>query len=90
MSTACSLPSAVILVLSHCTLQCLDSSKIFSFIFLLARYELSRYECFEHDFIIKKVGVDGTLSLGLKVDQHFEKLNVIYCWYLEEFINVLI
>ena len=79
MPTACFLQLVVILVLSRCTLQCLDSSKIFSFIFILARYELSRYECFEHDFIIKKVGVDGTLSLELKVDQHFEKLKVIYC-----------
>ena len=82
MPTACFLQLVVILVLSRCTLQCLDSSKIFSFIFIFARYELSRYECFEHDFIIKKVGVDGTLSLGVKVDQHFEKLKVIYCWYL--------
>ena len=77
MSTACSLPSVVILVLSRCTLQCLDSSKTFSFTFLLARYELSRDEVFDHDFLIKKVGVDGTLSLEVKVDQHFDKLKVI-------------
>ena len=90
MPTACFLQLVVILVLSHCTLQCLDSSKIFSFIFLLARYELSRDEGFEHDFLIKKVGVDGTLSLEMKVDQHFDKLKVKYCGYLEEFIHVLI
>ena len=90
MSTACFLPLEVILVLSPCTLQCLASSKICSFIFLLARYEMSTDEGFEHDFLIKKVGVDGTLSLELKVDQHFEKLKVIYCWYLEEFTHVLI
>ena len=88
MSTACSLPSVVILVQSPCTLQCLASSKIFSFIFLLARYELCRYKGFYHDFLIKKVGVDGSLSLEVRVDQHFDKLKVIYYWYLEDFIHV--
>ena len=90
MSTACSLPSVVILVQSPCTLQCLASSKIFSFIFLLARYEFNRDTGFEHDFLIKKVGVDGSLSLELKVDLHFDKLKVIFCWYFEEFIHALI
>ena len=90
MSTACFLPLVVILVLSPCTLRCLDSLKIFSFTFLLARYELSRDLGFKINFLIKKVGVDGSLSLELKVDQHFEKLKVIYCWYFEEFIHALI
>ena len=83
MSTACSLPSEVILVQSRCTLQCLASLKIFSFIFLLARYEFSKDEGFENDFLIKKVCVDGSLSLDIKVGQHFDKLQVIDCWYLE-------
>ena len=90
MSTACSLPSVVILVLSPCTLQCLASSKICSFIFLLARYEFCRYKGIEHDFLITKVGVDGSLSLEVRVDQNFDKLKVIYYWYLEEFTHVLI
>ena len=41
-------------------------------------------------FLIKKVGVDGSLSLELKVDQHFQKLKEIYCWYFEEFIHKVI
>jgi hypothetical protein len=79
MSTDCSLPSAVILVLSRCTLQCLDSSKIFSVIFLLERYESSRDPGFKINFLIMKVGVDGYLILEVKVDQLFEKIKVIYC-----------
>ena len=90
MSTACSLPLVVILVLSRCTLQCLASLKIFSFIFLLARYEMCRYKGFYHDFLNKKVCVDGSLSLEVRVDQHFDKLKVIYYWYLEEYTHVLI
>jgi hypothetical protein len=49
----------------------------------LARYEFSKDEGFENDFLIKKVGVDGSLSLDIKVGQHFDKLQVIDCWYLE-------
>jgi hypothetical protein len=90
MPTACFLQSVVILVRSRCTLQCLDSLKIFSFIFLLARYEFRRDEGFEHDFVIKKVGVDGSLSLKVKEDQHFEKIKVIYWWSLEQFIHEFI
>ena len=80
MSTACFLPLVVILDLSRCTLRCLDSSKISSFIFLLARYGLSRDAGIKINFLIKKVGVDGSLSLDVKVDQLFKKLKVIYCW----------
>ena len=79
MSTACFPPSVVILALSRCTLRCLDSSKISSFIFLLARYKLSRDVGFRICFQIKKVGVDGSLSLEVKVGHLFEKLKVIYC-----------
>ena len=67
----------MISVLSLCTLQCLASSKIFSVIFLLARYGFCRYKSFEHDFLIEKVGVDGSLSLEVKVDQVFQKLKVL-------------
>ena len=79
MSTACFPPLVVILALSRCTLRCLDSSKIFSSIFLLARYELSRHTGFKINFQIQQVGVDGSLSLEVKVDQHFEKLKVVFC-----------
>ena len=89
MSTACFLPLVVILDLSRCTLQCLDSSKISSIIFLLARYEFSRDAGFKADFLITKVGVDGSLSLELKADQHFNKLKVIYYWYLVKFTHAL-
>ena len=80
MSTACFLPLEVILDLSRCTLRCRDSSKISSFIFLLARYGLSRDAGIKINFLIKKVGVDGSLSLDVKVDQLFKKLKVIYRW----------
>ena len=82
-STACSHPSIGILVLSRFTLQCLASSKIFSIIFLLARYGFNRNKGFYHGFLIEKVGVDGSLSLEVKVDQVFQKLKVKYYWYLE-------
>ena len=81
-STACSHPSVANSVLSCCTPQCLASSKIFSFIFLLERYGFCRYKGVEHDFLIEKVGVDGSLSLEVRVDKHFDKLKVIYYWYL--------
>ena len=50
MPTACFLQLVVFLVLSRCTLQCLDSSKIFSFTFLLARYEIVEMNAFNTVF----------------------------------------
>ena len=57
---------------------------------LLERYKFCRYKDFEHDFLIQKVDVDGSMSLDVRVDHHFDKLKVIVIGSFEEFTHVLI